>query len=447
MPRILRALVLTLLIATTSIFALERQPNEAYRARRHALADQLKGGVFVLFAPTEADAGNATNGFRQDDNFYYLTGITEPGAALVIAAQNEKVTLPDGSTTRAYAETLFLPARNPVQERWTGPKLNADTPDAKQQTGFDRVLSLDVMPAEARRLLPVGRGAGSVYGVPGEPGRPSQQQAAIEWLARDNVINAPRVADASQILAKLRTYKDAGEIELIRKATNASIDGHRAALRAIHAGVIEQQIAALMRYKYGSAGCERDAYAPIVGSGFNSTTLHYSENKNTLQDGDLVLMDVAGEYSMYASDITRTAPINGHFTPRQREIYNIVLGAQNAVVQAFNSGTHLPAELDKVARDYINTHGKDLHGNPLGQYFIHGLGHNVGLNVHDSTVPGLPYAPGSVFTIEPGIYLPEEKLGVRIEDIVYVDQNYKLVNLTAELPHTADDIEAAMKSK
>ncbi|MCI0351785.1 MAG: M24 family metallopeptidase, partial [Acidobacteriales bacterium] len=164
------------------------------------------------------------------------------------------------------------------------------------------------------------------------------------------------------------------------------------------------------------------------------------------------VMDVGGEYSMYATDITRTLPANGKFTARQREIYEIVLGAQRAAEAAFESGKSTlgrTAEnsLHRVAYEYINTHGKDRHGQPLGKYFIHGLSHFVGLNVHDPGDATAPLKAGAVFTIEPGIYIPEEKLGVRIEDIYYVDANGKLVNLTAILPHTADEVERAMAEK
>jgi Xaa-Pro aminopeptidase len=176
--------------------------------------------------------------------------------------------------------------------------------------------------------------------------------------------------------------------------------------------------------------------------------LHYSEDSKQIADGDVVVMDVAGEYSMYASDVTRTVPANGKFTARQREIYDIVLGAQRAAEAAFVANKSVLTgdtadSLYKVAIQYINSHGKDLHGEPLGKYFIHGLVHFVGLNVHD--VGRGPLAAGMVFTIEPGIYIPEEKLGVRIEDIYYVDANGKLVDFTAALPHTADEVEAAMK--
>src|SRR5438270_637574 len=235
------------------------------------------------------------------------------------------------------------------------------------------------------------------------------------------------------------------------RATDASEAAHQAALKAIHPGVNEREISALMQYEFGKRGCERPAYAPIVGSGFYSTVLHYSADDRVMQDGDLVVMDVGGEFSMYATDITRTAPVNGKFTARQREIYSIVLGAQEAAMKAFQAGKSKlatsrsdPDSLYKAAIDYINAHGKDLHGQPLGQYFIHGLGHHVGLNVHDASDGALPLDKGMVFTLEPGVYIPVAQLGVRIEDMFYVDQNGKLVMLTRDLPRTADEIEKAM---
>jgi Xaa-Pro aminopeptidase len=251
------------------------------------------------------------------------------------------------------------------------------------------------------------------------------------------------------MLASLRTIKDAGEVVLLRKAVDASVAAHSAAFRALKTKVTEREISALMQYEWGKRGCERPAYAPIVGSGFYSTVLHYSEDSNTMKAGDVVVIDAAGEFSMYAADITRTLPVNGHFTARQREIYDIVLGAQQAAAAAFQSGKsnlrrNDPDSLFKVAYEYINTHGKDLHGDPLGKYFIHGLGHYIGLNVHDPGDYNVPLGPGMVFTIEPGIYIPEENLGVRIEDDFYVDPSGKLINLSGALPSRAEDVERAM---
>jgi Xaa-Pro aminopeptidase len=208
----------------------------------------------------------------------------------------------------------------------------------------------------------------------------------------------------------------------------------------------------VLQYEWGKRGCERPAYAPIVGSGINSRGLHCSDDSGTIQNGDLVLIDAAGEYSLYASYITRTVPASGKFTPRQREINEIALGAQKAAIAAFQSGvSHLQRNqsnsLQDVAMNYINTHGKDMHGEPLGKYFFHGLGHYVGLNVHDPGDYSVPLGPGMVFTIEPGIYIPEEKIGVRIEDMFYVDNSGKLIRLTESLPQTPGEIEKLMAGK
>ncbi len=428
------------LLLCSSAFALDRQPNADYHARRVALAQKLNGGVAVIFAATEAEGPNATFGFRQDDNFFYLSGLREPGAALLIAPAFSK------DPAQQYTEILFLPGRNLTQEKWTGPKLGADDPQATAITGFNRVANLDTLSAELAKLLAVGRPA--LYLDMPESGEQNAASNFLDWSRRANTLPLRTgVNDVKPALAQLRVIKDAGEIERIRHATDASIAAHLAALQMIKPGLNEHDVEARMQYEFMKGGCERPAYAPIVGSGFNSTVLHYSADDAPIRDGDVVVMDVAGEYAMYASDITRTAPANGKFTDRQREIYNIVLGAQQAAMKAFKSGQYSLTGINslyKVAYDYINTHGKDLHGQPLGQYFIHGLGHYVGLEVHDVGDTTAKLGPGMVFTIEPGIYIPEEKIGVRIEDIYYFDAQGNLIDLTASLPHTAEEVEAAM---
>ena len=434
----LRKLAFVLAILTITAAANERQNNADYRARRQALATAMSAdhGSLILFAPVEPEGQNDLYGFRQENNFYYLTGWPEPGAAILI-------------TSDPYREVLFLPEHNATQEKWTGPKLGPENPDAPKITGFDKVESLDNMHDELLKVLPQPRAI--VYADLGSNGQSTASTGPMEWLRRSNSFpNYISFRDAVPLLAKLRMIKDAGEVEFIRRATTASMAAHQAALKAIHPGVSEREISALMQYEFGKRGCERPAYAPIVGSGLYSTVLHYSDDSQVMQDGGLVVMDVGGEYSMYATDITRTAPVNGKFTPRQREIYNIVLGAQEAAIHAFELDKSRltgngPESLYKVARDYIDSHGKDIHGQPLGKYFIHGLGHHVGLSVHDASDPTAPLAKGMVFTLEPGIYIPEEKLGVRIEDMFYVDQDGKLVMLTQGLPRTADEVEQAMK--
>ena len=441
------SIVLFIIFSVLSAWTLERQPNAAYHARREALSKKTSGSAVLLFAPMEAEGPNAIYGFRQDDNFYYLTGWTSPGAALLIVPAVEAS---GDKPARPYTEILFLAANNKVEEKWTGPKLSAGDPQASKITGFDRVEVLDKLRDEINQLLPERP---KVYTDLPEYGHDSASNSGLDWLKRTNAfIPFASYEDVQPLLSSLRTTKDAGEIELIRKATNASLAAQLAAMRAMKPGISEREISALLQYEWGKRGCERPSYAPIVGSGFNSTVLHYSEDDATVQAGDVVVIDAAGEYSMYASDITRTLPANGKFTARQREIYEIVLGAQQAAIAAFESGKSMlrkdaPNSLFKVAYDYINSHGKDLHGEPLGKYFIHGLGHYVGLAVHDPGDYNVPLGPGAVFTIEPGIYIPEEKLGARIEDTLYVDGNGKLINLGAALPHTADEVERAMAGK
>ncbi len=442
----IRKLSLVLLLVAQLGWALERQPNADYRARRVALAGKADGGVAVLFAPNEEEGPNDVFGYHADANFYYLSGWAEPGAALLVAQTPGK-----NNSALGYTEVLFLPERNYAQEKWTGPKLGPENPEAAKITGFDQVKPLGSLRETLVGLLSQQQSA--VYtDLPGYE-QTSNSIAALDWLTRANTF-PPYVSfkDVRPLLTSLRTIKDAGEIALIRKATDASMAAQRAAMKAVKPGVTEREISSLMQYEWGKRGCERPAYAPIVGSGFNSTVLHYSADSSTMQAGDVVVIDAAGEYSMYASDITRTLPISGKFTPRQREIYDIVLGAQRAAMAAFQSGSSTLTRsgansLYQVAYDYINSHGKDLHGQPLGQYFIHGLSHYVGLEVHDDGDYYIPLAPGMVFTIEPGIYIPEEKLGVRIEDIYYVDGSGMLIDLTESLPHTADEVEQAMAAK
>jgi Xaa-Pro aminopeptidase len=440
----LASVATSFLLLTTAGWAFDRQANSDYRTRREALAKQV-GGVVVLFAATESDGPNDLYGFRQDDNFFYLSGSNEPGAALLIASPAEaKGDIP----AHAYSEILFLPPRNLTQEKWTGPKLGAENPEAPKITGFDRVEDMGQLPDEVARF--VAGAHPTLYTDVASSDETSPSSKPLAFLKR---LNAYLVfQDVKPMLSSLRTTKDAGEIALIRKAVDASVAAHFAAFKTVKPNVNEREISALMQYEWGKRGCERVAYAPIVGSGYYSTVLHYSDDDNVMKSGDVVVIDAAGEYSMYAADITRTLPIDGHFTARQREIYDIVLGAQQAAMAAFQSGksslTRSTANsLYQIAFDYINTHGKDLHGQPLGQYFIHGLSHYIGLNVHDPGDYSVPLGPGMAFTIEPGIYIPEENLGVRIEDDFYVAQDGKLIKLSAALPSKAEEVEKEMAGK
>jgi Xaa-Pro aminopeptidase len=430
-----------------ALHALEKQPAGVYRARRAALGAKLQGGVAVLFAAEESPLDFMP--YRQDSNFYYLTGWTEPGAALMIVGAS-----PQGATPRAYKEILFLPARDLHMEKYTGVKMDAATPDAPQTAGVDAVEPMASLPAELASLVAADRALGrNLWTQPDAPAA----KALVDFTATALGTTAlPQPRDVTTPTGQLRLFKDASEIALIEKASEASILAQRVMMQWwVKPGMTERAIAGAMTAVWMENGCERPSYSPIVGSGPNSTVLHYSANDRTMQTGELLVVDAACEYSMYAADITRTVPVGGHFTARQREIYEIVLGAQRAAIAAFAVGKSTindrdrrdPNSLDTAAYNYINTHGKNLHGQPLGPYWLHGLGHTVGIDVHDPANYPQVLKPGMVFTIEPGVYIPEENLGVRIECDFLVGADGKLIDLDAKLPHTADEVEAAMRAK
>ena len=426
--------------------SLEKQPASTYHARRVALAAKLDGGIAVLFAAEEPVLDFMP--YRQDADFYYLTGWNEPGAALMVVGASKQP-----GHAGEYKEILFLPTRNLRTETYTGAKMDAATPGVAQATGVDAVEQMTELPAELNKVIAADRR--EAFNLWTQPDA-EQAKALVSFNAVTlGLGQAPAAHDVTSLTMPLRQVKDDGEIELIKKATAASIAAQREMMQDVKPGVTERAIAGKMTAVWFEHGCERPAYAPIVGTGINSTTLHYSENSRTAEDGDVVLVDAACEYSMYASDITRTVPANGHFTTRQREMYDIVLGAQQAAINAFVAGKSKindfyhkdPDSLDVAAYDYINTHGKDLHGQPLGKYWEHGLGHMMGIDVHDPGNYPAVLKPGMVFTIEPGVYIPEERIGVRIECDFLVGADGKLIDLDAGLPHTADEVEAAMQGK
>jgi len=450
MCRLLRLSCIAAVLAFSLVpfaHSLDRQPASVYHARRAAMAARLRGGVAVFFAAEEPQLDFMP--YRQDADFYYLTGWNEPGAALLIVGD-----APQAPTPRGYKEVLFLPTRDLRMETYTGAKLDAASPSVIEATGVDAALPMTDLATALNRLIAGDRRlARNVWAQPGSP----QVKALLGFTSLTLGLEATSVAphDATELTQQLRVVKDGGEIALLRKASDASIAAQRVMMRAVKPGVTERALAGKMTDVWMENGCERPSYAPIVGSGINSTILHYSENTRTLEDGDVLLVDAACEYSMYASDITRTVPVNGHFTARQREIYNIVLGAQQAAIDAFVAGKSKindrdrrdPDSLDNAAYNYINTHGKSLKGEPLGKYWLHGLGHMVGIDVHDPADYPALLKPGVVFTIEPGIYIPEENLGVRIECVFLVGADGKLIDLVAALPHSAEEVEAAMQGK
>jgi Xaa-Pro aminopeptidase len=447
LPRFL-CLVLQLgmvLLAALPVAAWEREPLPVFHERRARLAKETGGdGVVVLFGYREQDVGVSTTPFRQNENFYYLTGWTERDAMLLLVPKAVK----DASRAAELAkEILFVPPHDYRREKYTGPKLGPEDADASARTGFPTVKSTTLFASELQEALKMFN---KIY-TEQTPQPESGEDCFVPEMLSQLKKLAPLAtfSDFRSILTRLRVVKSPGEIGLIRKATEASMEAHLAALKVTRPGAWEYEVAARMKYEFERLGCEWPGYPPIVGSGFYSTVLHYAQNSKQLAHGDLVVMDVAGAYGGYSSDITRTLPVNGRFTPRQRELYEIVLAAENAALAAVRPGMMLgrqgPQGLHDIAYEYINTHGKDLRGQPLGQYFIHGLSHSVGLNVHDPLDYNQPLQPDMVVTLEPGIYIPEENLGVRIEDLVLITRDgYEL--LTRRLPRAVEEIERLMSS-
>jgi len=440
------ALVCVSLASFPASQTLERQPAGDYHARRIALGNALHGGIAILFAAEEPVLD--FDPYRQDSDFYYLTGWNEPGAALMIvgpAPANES----QPAHSRDYKEVLFLPTRNLRTEAYTGAKMDAATPGVSKATGIDKIEPMTNLAADLNKLVGDDRRvAANIWMQPGV----KAAESLLGYTSATLGANMPASRDVTTLTMPSRELKNDAEIDLLKKASAASMAAQREMMRAVKPGVTERTVAGKMTAVWYEQGCERPSYAPIVGTGINSTTLHYSANSATIAEGDVIVVDAACEYSMYASDITRTVPANGHFTARQREIYNIVLGAQQAAIDAFVAGKSKindfyhrdPDSLDLAAYNYISTHGKDPHGQPLGKYWLHGLGHMVGIDVHDPAQYPAVLKPGMVFTIEPGVYIPEEKIGVRIECDFLVLPDGKLLDLDADLPHTAEEVEAAM---
>src|SRR5579864_2463982 len=319
-------------------------------------------------------------------------------------------------------------------------------PGIEARTGFAAVKAFGELRATVERLTKNYSEFYTILPYEKELGGYPHEKEGVDWLQQ--VAPQAKLKDIRMQIGAMRQIKSAGELAFLNEAIGLSLDAHLAAMRMMRPGLYEYQIGAAMVEVHANGGSEAEGYAPIVGAGPNSTVLHYDRLSRKIEDGDIVVLDVGAQYSGYSADITRTIPANGKFKARQREIYEIVLGAQNAALAAIKPGVHFSCKgkkdgLANIARDYINSHGKDRQGKPLGQYFIHGLGHHIGLNVHDPGEYCATLQPGMVITIEPGIYIPEENIGVRIEDdILITESSYKL--LSERLPRNPDEIEKIM---
>jgi Xaa-Pro aminopeptidase len=406
-------------------------------ARRQALIARIKTGVAILRGAEELsadppDSKYPQTSFRQDNDFFYLTGLETPDSWIIIIAA-------DSGRGEAH---LFLPPRNPLIERWTGPKLGPG-PEAAAATGIPaaNVHSADSVEVFLRRLLFQGGNRAPTFWF-----RRTHWDSEPQFV-RNLALDTQRVAtqDLLPALASLRAIKDDDEIRRLTRAVELSADGHVAAMKFARPGAFEYEIEAVAEQTFRSLGAERLGYPSIVGSGINSTVLHYDANRRKTEPGDLIVMDMGAEFGYHTADITRTIPVTGKFTPRQKAIYELVLGAQQAAIDSVRPGITL-RQLDQISRRYMAANSGDLCGTGgCVKYFIHSLSHWLGMDVHD--VGGnAPLAVGMAFTVEPGIYIATEALGVRIEDDILVTAAGAVV-LSKGAPKTVAEIEKVMAVK
>jgi Xaa-Pro aminopeptidase len=414
-------------------------PVELLAARRAKLLAELDGGIAVLRSGTvrsiEGDYPQDSD-YREKNEFFYLTGLEEPDAWLVLDAR--------GRADRQAR--LYLQPRNPQMEQWTGARLGPG-PEAVALSGITDVRSTASAESEIGALVreaaaasrPVftdleraGSAACRGYTPRGRSCAP-----ALDAVDADPSLS-PESLD--RLTAALRLVKDADEIRRLKRAIDITTAADSALAAVIEPGMYEYQLEAVIEFTFRRNGAERVGFPSIVGSGPNSTTLHYDKNRRQMQAGDLVVVDIGAEFGYYSADVTRTFPVSGTFTDRQRAIYDLVLGAQQAAMDAVRPGVTL-GELSRLARAYIDAHSGDLCGGAsCTRYFIHGLSHSLGMDVHDVGSMAGPLRPGMVFTIEPGLYIADEQLGIRIEDDVLVTETgYE--RLSAGAPRTAADIE------
>lgn len=407
--------------------AIDREPLGVYQERRQQLAAEKSNGVIILLG-FEADEGRpGPSRFRQQNEFYYLTGWNQPGAAVLLLPAREGT---------PYREIFFMPRPDPHDDIWTGSRIDPSSPQAIALTGFADIRRR----SDFENVLRKEQSSYSrAYGVASQPSDDFGALSLVDLTARLEAAAAGKVENIRETIDRMRLVKSPGEILLLEKAAACSSSAHLAAMRAIQPGRREYHLQAAMTEALLAFGCERHAYAPIIAAGSNSLVLHYTDNEAELVPGDIVVLDVGGEYSFYASDLTRTLPVSGRFSDRQREIYDSVLKAQRAVIAAIRPGMTLAGSgsnsLTQIAR---NVFEHDRRG--LSRSFTHSVGHHVGLAVHDPGDSLAPLQPGMVITVEPGLYLPDEGFGIRIEDVVLVTEDGARV-LSAALPSEADEIE------
>lgn len=430
------------------------QPIGEYRARRQTLLSEIKDGVVVILGNIEEDAGIEER-YRQNNWMAYLTGVRTPEAAVMLVPQG----LPSLNGAR---EIVFIPPRNLQAERWTGVQL-APGPEAARTFGVEHVAPTKVegednliLKLKEAASLPAfknaqGQSAMKLYTLaPRKPANGFVREYEFVERARQQLPGV-EVVSIANVIAEMRKIKSPAEIALLQRAIDITGEAERDVARALRPGMFEYEAQAIIEAAFTRNGAERPGFPSIVGSGIYSTILHYSENHKKIDAGDLVVCDIGAEYSLYTADITRTFPASGKFTPRQREIYQLVLDAQTAAAAHWKPGM-TNGDLHNFAVEFLSKsplRARDVDGKEymMDHFFIHGLGHYLGMDVHDVGNYFKPMQPGEVFTIEPGIYIQTEKLGVRIEDDYVITPQNTVRKLSAAIPSAPDEIERLMKAK
>ncbi|MCU0452494.1 MAG: aminopeptidase P N-terminal domain-containing protein [Bacteroidetes bacterium] len=438
-------------------YDVDRLPPSVHRARRDSLMTLLGERSVVILAagPVRVRNHDVDYQYRQDDNFWYLTGFPEPNAVLVLVPRGIQVADPADSTRRiTVREVLFVEPRNPQRERWEGRRYGPE--GAMSLRGFAYALSHDRMGAVLARVLMEG-----VEAVYCPTMRDEADEARAEVLRPvESMLERVRTRferrDPTPTIQRMRAVKSSEEVALLRKATTISAVAHAEAMKSVQPGMREYELQAIYEYVYRRMGAEYAGYPCIVGAGENAVVLHYSTNRREIRSGDLVLADCGAEYRGYSSDITRTYPANGRFSRPQRAIYDIVLAANQAAIAAIKPGVawrDVTAISDRTLEAGLVRIGlvKQTDGREFRKFVWHGLGHAVGLNVHDVGVDTL--RANVVFTVEPGIYIAEDmegippeyrSIGVRIEDVVLVTSGGNEV-LSKGAPNEPAAIEALMR--
>ena len=426
--------------------------NPVYATRRRRLAEAIGDAVAVVpTAPERVRNRDSHYPYRFDSHFYYLTGFTEPEAVLVL---KEKKSI------------LFCRERNEEREIWEGFRYGPEA--ARERFGFDEAHAIARLDEEMARLL---ENRPALYYPMGADA--AWDARAIGWLnavrarVRAGIAAPERVHDVRAVLDDMRLVKDAHELDVMRRTARIAAAAHRRAMQRARPGRYEYEIEAELLYEFRRSGAQFPAYSPIVAGGANACVLHYVANDAPLRDGELLLIDAGCELDGYASDVTRTYPVNGRFGPAQREVYEIVLAAQRAALESVRAGNAWnephDAAVKVLAQGMIDLElvrgGLDevLEKETYKRFYMHRTGHWLGLDVHDAgdykrQGSWRALAPGMVLTVEPGLYIraaddvPERlrNIGVRIEDDVLVaDRGCEV--LTAEAPKAIDDIEALMR--